>query len=130
MYTVANNIVYNKPIKKHLEEFIMKKLTGKMKTRVIAGCTALAFSLVPSAVGATAPSQYVNKVSDGLTGEIMKVAPKLATLVIAFALIMYLISGDDHKKSKYKATGFVALLILGVLLALQPLQGWFSGFFG
>jgi hypothetical protein len=108
----------------------MKKLTGKMKKRVIAGCTALAFSLVPSVAGATAPSQYVNKLSNGFTNELMKIAPKLATLVIAFALIMYLISGDDHKKSKYKNTGFIALFILGVLLALEPLQNWFSGFFG
>lgn len=108
----------------------MKKVTGKVKKSVIAGCTALVFGLIPSVAGAKAPSAYVNKVSDGFTSEIMKVAPKLATLVIAFALIMYLISGDDHKKNRYKTTGFVALVILGVLIALKPLQAWFSGFFG
>lgn len=115
-----------------------EKAVGKVKSkwnRFIEKTTFVGASLLvvanpvkaDAAGAATAPSAYVNKITDGLFGEIMNVAPKIALVVVAWGLIMYLAVGDEHKKSKYKTTAFVALAAYGILLVLEPLLGWFGG---
>ncbi|USK77882.1 hypothetical protein [Peribacillus frigoritolerans] len=83
--------------------------------------------MTPTVAGAAAPSTYVNKVSNSLFGEILKVAPKVVLVVMGWALLMYFISGDDHKKSKYKATAGIAIIGYLILLVLKPLMTWMGG---
>lgn len=84
-------------------------------------------ALIPTPASATAPSSYVNKISDGLFAEILKVAPKIALVVIGFSFLMYIVAGDDHKKSKHKSTAYIAIVAYLILLVLQPLLGWLDG---
>lgn len=97
--------------------------------RVGFGVGAIGYVLpqVTANAAGTAPSDYVNKISDGLFQQILSVAPKVALLVIAWCVIMYLMSGDDHKKSKYRSSAIIALVTYLVLLVLQPLIGWLQG---
>ncbi|MED3561493.1 hypothetical protein [Bacillus xiapuensis] len=105
----------------------MKKLWKKLISKSYAIGTGALIALTPTATFAAAPSSYVNKISDSLFGEILKVAPKVALVVIGFAVIMYLVSGDEHKKSKYRGTAVIALITLLILIVLKPLVTWFSG---
>lgn len=87
----------------------------------------VALALTPKVTHAAAPSEYVNRISDSLFGEILKVAPKVALVVIGFALLMYFIVGDEHKKSKYKSSAFIAIVAYLILLVLNPLLKWIDG---
>ncbi|MCI2254232.1 hypothetical protein L2D08_07635 [Domibacillus sp. PGB-M46] len=105
----------------------MKSVMKSSFTRLCASVIAVLFFLVPTSASATAPSSYVNKISDGLFAEILKVAPKIALVVIGFSFLMYIMAGDEHKKSKHKSTAYIAIVAYLILLVLQPLLGWLGG---
>lgn len=102
-----------------------KKMIGKA---YVAG-TGFALALTPTFASATAPSAYVNKLTEGVYGEIQSIAFKLALVAMAIFIIGYFTTADDHKKGKFKGSAITtafALLILGVLPSLvQWLQGLF-----
>lgn len=101
----------------------LKKVWSKL---YFATAAAMIGITIPQKASA-APSTYVNKISDGLFGEILAVAPKIALVVIGWGVIMYIVSGDEHKKSKHKSTAIIAACCLLVLLVLEPLMNWFGG---
>ncbi|USK72637.1 hypothetical protein [Peribacillus asahii] len=105
----------------------IKKLWKKAEAKVYTAGAVTALALTPSTAGAEAPSAYVNKISDGLFAEILKVAPKIALVVIGFSFLMYIMSGDEHKKSKHKSTAYIAIVAYLILLVLKPLLGWLDG---
>lgn len=108
----------------------MKKFKEKYRNvlaKTYVATAGAALVLTPSVAGAESPSSYVNKISDGLFGEILKVAPKIALVVIGWAFLMYIMSGEEHKKSRYKGTAIIAIVAYLVLLVLKPLMSWFSG---
>lgn len=109
--------------KLQMKKFDWKKMIGK----AYVASAGVAIALTPSIASAEAPSSYVNGIADGLFGEILKVAPKIALVVVAWAVLMYIMAGDEHKKSKYKSTGMVTIVIYLVLLVLKPLLEWFGG---
>lgn len=103
---------------------------GNLKNRVIKWYVIAAvvmLSFLPSTVGATAPSTYVNNITEGIWGEILKVAPKIALVVVGLMVIMYLMTTEEHKKGKYKSAAAVAVVAYLILLVLKPLMGWFDG---
>ncbi|MDW7617371.1 hypothetical protein SC499_22480 [Peribacillus simplex] len=105
----------------------IKKAWGKVVCKTYMAGAIATLSLTPTVAGAEAPSKYVNKISDSLFGEILKVAPKVVLVVMGWALLMYFISGDDHKKSKYKTTAGIAIIGYLILLVLKPLMAWMGG---
>lgn len=102
---------------------------SKVEDKSYAIVAVVAAALTPTATFAAEPSSYVNKITEGLFGQILKVAPKVALLVVGWAVLMYLISGDDHKKSKHKGTAGIALAAWVILIVLKPLMSWFDGLF-
>ncbi|OMP68718.1 hypothetical protein [Domibacillus epiphyticus] len=105
----------------------MKKDRKAFFAKLYAATIVTLLVLVPTSTSATAPSSYVNKISDGLFAEILKVAPKIALVVIGFSFLMYIVAGDEHKKSKHKSTAYIAIVAYLILLVLQPLLGWLDG---
>lgn len=109
----------------------LKKKWNQVKGKAFFAAAAGAMALtVPTAAGAEPPSTYVNKAADAGYGEILKTAPKLVGMVAAFCLLMFLISGDEHKKSQYKSWLTRCVIGLCGLLVLKPLIEWGSGLFG
>lgn len=106
---------------------VIKKGWRKFVSKTYMAGAAVTLAMTPSLAKAEAPSQYVNKISDSLFGEILKVAPKVVLVVMGWALLMYFISGDDHKKSRYKGAAAIALVGYLVLLVLKPLLNWMGG---
>lgn len=100
----------------------------KLVSKLYWAIAVAMFALIPTSASAAPPSTYVNKFADGIFGEILKVAPKIALVVVGWGVIMYLMSGDEHKKGKYKSTALIAIVAYLVLLVLKPLMTWFSGF--
>lgn len=108
------------------ERFLMETMKKRViKWYVIASVVMLSF--LPSTVGATAPSTYVNNITDGIWDEILKVAPNIALVVVGLMVIMYLMTNEEHKKSKFKSAAAVAVVAYLILLVLKPLMGWFDG---
>lgn len=105
----------------------MKNTWKKLIAKTYVVGTGALLALSPKAALAAAPSTYVNSIADGLFREILSIAPKIALVVIALSLVFYFASGDDHKKSKYKGTMYVAIACYLILLVLKPLMDWFSG---
>ena len=105
----------------------LKEPFKKKAPKAYAIGSAAFLALTPTAAFAAAPSTYVNKISDSLFGEILKVAPKIALVVVGFEFLMYLISGDEHKKSKHRTGAFVAIGACLILLVLKPLMNWIGG---
>ena len=105
----------------------VKEFAQKHATKAYVGLASATLMFTPKPAFADAPSAYVNKIADGLFGEILKVAPKVALVVIALSVLMYLISADEHKKNKHRSVGVVALLVYCILLVIKPLVTWFSG---
>jgi len=106
---------------------VIKKGWRKFVSKTYMAGAAVTLAMTPTVAGAAAPSTYVNKISNSLFGEILKVAPKVVLVVMGWALLMYFISGDDHKKSKYKATAGIAIIGYLILLVLKPLMAWMGG---
>ena len=107
----------------------VKKGWSNVEDKSYAIVAVVAAALTPTATFAAEPASYVNKITDGLFGQILKVAPKCALLVVGWCVLMYLISGDDHKKSKHKGAAGIALAAWVVLIVLKPLMSWFDGLF-
>jgi RsiW-degrading membrane proteinase PrsW (M82 family) len=105
----------------------VKKSWKSFVSKTYMAGAAVTLAMTPTVAGAAAPSTYVNKISDKLFGEILKVAPKVVLVVMGWALLMYFVSGDDHKKNKWKGVAGIALIGYLVLLVLKPLVSWVDG---
>lgn len=106
-----------------MKKLNVKKIAGK----AYFAAAAAAIALTPSYASAQAPSAIVNRVADGLYGEFSSVAFKLALLAILVGLIGYFMTGDEHKKNKFKNGAIGTVVVLLVIAVLPGLLDWFEG---
>src|SRR4051794_28137182 len=83
------------------ESFI--KGVDKIESKTYAAVSVGILALSPTATFAAGkePAGVANDIADGILGQILKVAPKLAIAVIAWCVLLYLCSGNEHKKNQH-----------------------------
>lgn len=114
-------------MKKLFKKVTFKNVKGKVFVAV-AGLGMLAVPNVSMAAG-TAPSTYINKGTNSLVQEGMKIAPGIGILVAIIALIFYLCAQNDHEKSKQLKLIGKALFVVALIAVTPAVFPWFTGLF-